>query len=536
MKKIQKFIDYTNLYNKIERYINDKRNNNNTELDKFNLILQLFNNIEERLSTIVFELPPQATANNLTPVYTGDTYIGTALIGTSTNQVFTASANGALGTLDGYTYTIEDINKLVLLDNQTNPVNNGLYVITAIGGVSGPYILTRASYYNETIEVAPSIIQIIKGNASGNFFQQITPNAIVGTNPLIFQTPSPETIQDTLTYLSGRTLFVDGGALSATDTRTGLSKYDRDRPFRTCQAAKNAATADDSIHVFAGNYATGGVNLAKNRVNWYLSPNVKISRVFVGDIPTGIGTIFDDDDGTKNFKITGQGEIYSLGNADNDTDAINVRQNSVVEIECSKVSSVQLWKNAGKVTLRNAQVLNYVYQSSVSGIGNSVFHIENCYFVNTQPNAHGVLVSNNLSATYKNCYFYKNTVATLGQSNSSNPQSILAFGKSGGGSQPEKVFSVENCIFINELAGYDTVKLYHAGISGGTRIFKNNMFYHSDNISGALVVVGVIAGVKYFTEGNIGNTGNTGNPITNDLTGLPVITVDADFILRHTRI
>lgn len=54
--------------------------------------------------------------------------------------------------------------------------------------------------------------------------------------------------------LSGRTIWVDGSSTQATDTRTGLSKYDRARPFATIDAALAAATAGDQVQVLAGGY------------------------------------------------------------------------------------------------------------------------------------------------------------------------------------------------------------------------------------------------------------------------------------------
>lgn len=74
---------------------------------------------------------------------------------------------------------------------------------------------------------------------------------------------------------------------AATDTRTGLSKYDATKPFATLTAAKTAAVSGDVIVVQPGIYNER--NLAKNGVDWYFFPGSQI--VYTG---TEAGAIFDD--------------------------------------------------------------------------------------------------------------------------------------------------------------------------------------------------------------------------------------------------
>lgn len=65
---------------------------------------------------------------------------GTAGVGAT----LTATANGAL-TIDG---TSPSVNDRELIKNEAAPANNGIYVVTAVGDGSDPYVLTRATDAN----------------------------------------------------------------------------------------------------------------------------------------------------------------------------------------------------------------------------------------------------------------------------------------------------------------------------------------------------------------------------------------------------
>lgn len=73
--------------------------------------------------------------------------------GTGIGATLTASANGAL-TIDSVAASVGD---RILVKNQTTTRNNGIYTVTDIGGVSTPWVLTRATDFDNSIagEVYP---------------------------------------------------------------------------------------------------------------------------------------------------------------------------------------------------------------------------------------------------------------------------------------------------------------------------------------------------------------------------------------------
>jgi len=105
--------------------------------------------------------------------------------------------------------------------------------------------------------------------------------------------------------LSGQTLWVDAASPDATDTRTGLSNYDRSRPFVTLAAAAAVALAGDQIQALAGSYveASGVVIGAGVSLLGAGAAAVTISRSSTGDtVQLGSGAsitgcavqVFDD--------------------------------------------------------------------------------------------------------------------------------------------------------------------------------------------------------------------------------------------------
>ena len=71
----------------------------------------------------------------------------------------TAGSNGALGAQDGVTMLAGE---RLLLKNQTSPEQNGIYVVTAVGDGSNPYVLTRATDMDAAAEITPGLFTFIE--------------------------------------------------------------------------------------------------------------------------------------------------------------------------------------------------------------------------------------------------------------------------------------------------------------------------------------------------------------------------------------
>lgn len=108
----------------------------------------------------------------------------------------TANANGAL-TIDGYTFTSPtDDGTRVLIKNQANGAQNGVYTLTQAGNASpgAPFILTRATDFDS---VGTGVDQIDEGdfflvtsgtaNANTAWVQQTPPPITIGTTAIVFQ-------------------------------------------------------------------------------------------------------------------------------------------------------------------------------------------------------------------------------------------------------------------------------------------------------------------------------------------------------------
>lgn len=81
-----------------------------------------------------------ATAGNLAGTYNN----GTSGVGAT----ITKASNGSIGTIDGATVVVGD---RILLRAQTDNKENGIYTITAVGSVSAPWVVTRATDSDNSI-------------------------------------------------------------------------------------------------------------------------------------------------------------------------------------------------------------------------------------------------------------------------------------------------------------------------------------------------------------------------------------------------
>lgn len=142
----------------------------------------------------------------------------------------TSPINGSL-IVDGFTVQlgdsvlVKDQPVFIPIDETNISYQNGVYILTQVGNLSEPFILTRADFADETEEVYPSQVNVLKGLTNKDrFFLQKTEDPVIGVSDIIYEInyvppvqvvllpvihvdtattdPLPECIQETL-YLTG---------------------------------------------------------------------------------------------------------------------------------------------------------------------------------------------------------------------------------------------------------------------------------------------------------------------------------------------
>ena len=119
---------------------------------------------------------------------------GTGTIQVSHNLYLRAGNNGAL-TIDGVTL---DSGDRILLQDQTDATQNGIYVVSETGDATSPAVLTRAFDFNISSEmVSGSFTFVSEGTVNaGTAFVQITKDPIIDVSNIQFSAFSTVTLQN----------------------------------------------------------------------------------------------------------------------------------------------------------------------------------------------------------------------------------------------------------------------------------------------------------------------------------------------------
>lgn len=128
---------------------------------------------------LAWKQPVRASTTAPLPANTYDN--GTAGVGAT----LTATANGALPAQDGVTLVVND---RILVKDEAAPEDNGIYVVTAVGDGSNPYILTRATDADTSAEVLQAAVFTEEGTLNGDSAWVDTTDAPItmGTTGLVF--------------------------------------------------------------------------------------------------------------------------------------------------------------------------------------------------------------------------------------------------------------------------------------------------------------------------------------------------------------
>lgn len=118
-----------------------------------------------------------ASTAPLTATYNNETIgLGATLTNSGTLAAF--SIDGGTPPLDSR----------ILIKNQTNAVENGIYFVSVVGDGTTPWVLIRTSDYDTPKEInTGDIVNVIGGTTNANTqWEQIASVTTIGTDPLVF--------------------------------------------------------------------------------------------------------------------------------------------------------------------------------------------------------------------------------------------------------------------------------------------------------------------------------------------------------------
>lgn len=154
-------------------------------------------------TSITIQNPPSNPSDGTNKAYV-DLIAGSfsfldSTIAASTTNLIANYSNGASGfgatltnsgalvafELDGYSLAATN---RVLIKNQTNAYENGVYVVNVVGDPSTPWELERAADYDQPSQITPgSVVSVLYGNTQNDTFWAQTQNVLnIGTDNIIY--------------------------------------------------------------------------------------------------------------------------------------------------------------------------------------------------------------------------------------------------------------------------------------------------------------------------------------------------------------
>jgi len=260
----------------------------------------------------------------------------------------TANANGAL-TVDGASPSTSD---RILVKDQASGLQNGVYTVTATGGASAVFVLTRATDYDTSAEISDGTFFFVQqgtANADNGYVMTTNGTITVGTTAIAFD------------QFSGAGQITAGAGLTKTGNTmdvgagTGITVNANDIQVATTYAGGTSI-------VSLGTVTTGEWTATAIDLSSYATGNLAVARLNGGNAASS--TTFWRGDGTW-AAPAGAGDVVGPGSAtDNalarfDSTSGTVIQNGVVIVDDSGNMSgvgtlaVGVITNTGGVALKN---------------------------------------------------------------------------------------------------------------------------------------------------------------------------------------
>lgn len=180
-------------------------------------------------------------------------------------QVLTGVANGAIptATTDGHAILLGE--RLLVKDEVVlNAPNNGIYVLTQVGSITQPFILTRSADANTPTYLAEATVSVINGATLSNTIWHLTP----ATTPIVIGTTNLTWVELTgggITTLNTLTATTQTFATGTTGTDFNISSATSTHTFNIpdSSATNRGALTSADWNTFNGKQAAlvSGTNI-----------------------------------------------------------------------------------------------------------------------------------------------------------------------------------------------------------------------------------------------------------------------------------
>jgi hypothetical protein len=130
----------------------------------------------------------------------GDAGVGATLTGVANGQL---AESNATNSIDGVT---TEVNQVVLVKNQSDAKQNGLYLVTTLGNGSTQFVLTRIEEADSSTGLYPLQVNVNSGVTNGQkYFIQTTKNPVIGTSSISFNSWLSTTKQTEISFVNTAT-------------------------------------------------------------------------------------------------------------------------------------------------------------------------------------------------------------------------------------------------------------------------------------------------------------------------------------------